>query len=502
MTDQLRLDHTGFGYHARDRSDDRTGNGAYDAPWVETPNIDRIAEGTAFLNCQTVNPICTPARSALMTGKYTHQIGMLAMSGDLSLQHPTYPQALRKHGYETWGIGKFHFLQTWRWGAGRGNGVDLVALKEKTKLYGFDHVWEAAGKQLSRQNYCDYSAYLDRKGLLDKYRDFVDKAGPNTFSLGDIDVERHNGDPSPLADEDHVDYVIADRIVDAINTRSRDKPFFIFGSFCSPHKPYDPPTSYIDATDDYDWTPISNGGPPSETTLEQLRRQARSYRALVRFTDDQIGRVLDRLEHEGLLDNTVVLFTSDHGEMLGDHGKLQKTFAYRCSLTVPTAIRHPGYVNRRRIESPIELTDLTATMLDIAGLDPVQSLGKPWPSFHDIVPCRSLMPLVAGETGSIRDFSFSECNGDWQAIQDDRYKYVRMLRRSSPDALAERFYDLDADPDERVDLLASSDLSRPVLDALERSRSRLSWVNDSTPPAQTRWAPLLAEGEAFSYPAG
>lgn len=111
LTDQLRPDAVGFGPDGR----------------FATPNIDRIAAGSVFAACQTVNPLCQPARTALLTGKYTHQIGLRAMSGDLSPQHPTFPRALRDAGYHTAAVGKLHYLQTWPWGTGPGEGNDLTA---------------------------------------------------------------------------------------------------------------------------------------------------------------------------------------------------------------------------------------------------------------------------------------------------------------------------------------------------------------------------------------
>ena len=151
MTDQHRTDHVGF--HPRAK--------------MATPNIDRIAEGIGFTHCITVNPVCTPARTAMLTGKYSRQIGMLAMGGDLSLEHPTYPRALQKAGYYTAAIGKLHYLQTWPWSTPRGKGLNLVKLKEEIKKFGFDHLWESSGKQLALRNYCDYCDHLQKKNLLD-----------------------------------------------------------------------------------------------------------------------------------------------------------------------------------------------------------------------------------------------------------------------------------------------------------------------------------------------
>lgn len=483
MTDQHRLDHVS--YHGEGK--------------IETPHIDRIAESAGFTKCQTVNPICTPARTALLTGKYTHQIGTLAMSGDLSRQHPTYLRALQKAGYHTSGIGKFHFLQTWKWNMPSGNHLDLVAQKEEIAKYGFDYIWEASGKQLSRQNRCDYIAHLEKKGLADKYRSFVDTAGSNANFLLQARDDGGDGDPSPLADEDYVDILVGDQVVSRIVNRPKDRPFFIFGSFCSPHKPMDPPPSYLERVpyeeeDDF----ITGGEPIPDEHKKKLYKRRRSYKAMIKLVDDQVGRIFQTLEKEGLLDDTVILFTADHGEMMGDHMRIQKSSWYKESCTVPAAVRHPDYLERKILDTPVELTDLTATILDAAGLDYREVLSKEWPAFHDLVPCRSLMPLIRGEAEKIRDFTFSECSGLWQMIQDERFKYAVDLRYEEPGRMEEVLLDTRSDPEELVNL-AQEEEYREVLSLM---RERRQWINDTTPPAQTRWAKLSEEGEAYSYPRG
>lgn len=496
MTDQQRIDH--ISYH--DRS------------VLETPNMARLAESVGFTNAQTVNPICTPARSALVTGKYTHQIGMVSMSGDLSLQHPTYPRALQRAGYHTSGVGKFHLLQTWRWGVGRREGLDLLALKPEMKKFGFDYLWETAGKQLSRQNYCDYCRHLDAKGLLEKYLDFVDSAGGNSNDARS-DLDSGDGEASPVPYEDYVDVVTADVIIDRIKNRPADKPFFIFGSFLSPHKPMDPPKEYLDAVpyEEEDDFIVGDDALPLEAK-KRLWKKRRAYRAMIHLLDDQIGRILDTLEAQGILDETVVLFTSDHGEMMGDHLRLQKQSYFRESVTVPLAIRHPDYLGRQVTNAPVEITDITATILDLAGLDPAEALSKSWPAFHDRVPCRSLMPIVRGESERVRDFAFSECNGRWQMVQNEEWKYVRELSYDTPGTVREHLYHVSEDPQELVDLTPalgepSSQLARSGADVHSRAAAALGelrayreFIMDTTPPAQTRWAPLPPAGEEFSYP--
>jgi len=477
MTDQQRLDYCGF-----------SGSGK-----LATPNIDRLAESVGLVNCQTVNPICTPARAALLTGKYTHQIGMVAMSGDLSLQHPTYPRALQEAGYWTAGIGKFHFLQGWHWSAPRGKGHDLVAIRGEVKRYGFDHVWETAGKQLALKNTCDYCKHLDSQGLLEAFRDHVEGRGPNVDHPTGEREKKDFGDPWPFAEEDYVDVLTGEKIREAIDLRPRDRPFFVFGSFCGPHKPFDPPRRHLEMVEYEeidDFIPGERAIAPAEK--KRLYRKRRAYKGMILCIDEQIGLICDKLEDEGLLDETVILFASDHGEMLGDHFRVQKAMPWKESATVPAAIRHPDFPAKGADgppvnASPVEITDLTATILDIAGVDPQQALSMDWPAGNNVVPCRSLMPIVDGRAASIREFTFSECDNQWQMIQTARWKHIRWLDYPGPDEPKESFFDLQADPDEIDDRIADPAYRQ----AIDWCRRRRDFVLDRTPPAQLRWAPLI-----------
>lgn len=470
MTDQHRVDHAGFIPGSR----------------LETPHLDRLADSVAFASCLTANPICTPARAALLTGKYTHQIGMLDMSGDLSLEHPTYMRALQGAGYWTAGVGKFHWMQNWPWGIPRGTGHDLVALKREVMRYGLDYAWEVAGKQLAVHNRCEYGARLAGKGLLERYRDHVIGQGPNAQ---DPSVTRFTGEPWPFDEAEYVDNVIGDEALRALDARPADRPFFLFASFCGPHKPYDPPRSWLEQfpleeVDDF----LPGAAPLTPEARQRVWRLRRAYKAMIALIDWQVGRLLHKLEADGLLERTVLLFTSDHGEMLGDHGRMSKQQPWRQSVTVPTAIRHPAHPGRRLCTAPVELTDLTATMLDVAGLDPATALSKPWPAYHNRVPCRSLMPVVRGESDGVREVAFSECRNQWELLQSRDWKYVRELP-GSPRGAGERLFSLSADPGEQHDRSAD-----PVCrDLLAGFRERRQALMDATPSAQLGWAPWGGE---------
>lgn len=484
MTDQQRLDYTGY-----------SGKCA-----VQTPNIDRITDSVGFTCCQTAAPVCTPARTALITGKYPHQIGMLAMSGDLSLQYPTFMQALQKEGYHTSGIGKFHYLQTWKWETPRAQGINLVKIKECIKDYGYDYVWETSGKQLALRNYCDYCEHLDRKGLLEHYRDWLVMAGSNSSY---VDHNSDNANPWPFAEEDYIDIVTADKIIERIENRSEEKPFYIFGSFCSPHKPYDPPQRYLDMVkyEEVDDFILQEGISITMEDKKHLYRQRHAAKAMVKLIDDQVGRIFNVLEREGILDDTAILFVSDHGDMLGDHYRIQKAVPWKQSVTVPMAIRHPDYLSRIINNTPVEIIDIAATILDIAGIDFEKSLSADWPAFNDIVPCRSLMPIVKGEKQRVREYTFSECafsedkvekserEGTWQMIQNEKWKYIRYLRYCEPGKAIEEFYDLENDPSELLDLIKDPTYAEMI----KWCRDRREFVMDHTPHSQTRWAPLMVE---------
>jgi len=476
MADQLRLDHCGF-----------SGSGI-----METPHIDRIAQSVGFTNCQTVNPVCSPARTALLTGKYTRQIGTLAMSGDLSPRHPTFVDALRRNGYATAGIGKFHFLQTWPWGTPRQGGVDLVDLKDRIKEFGFDYIWEASGKQLARQNRCDYVEHLKDRKIFEEYCDFVDAMGANTNYLSSPEAQAgRDGEPWPFEEKDYVDVQIGDHMEEFLLRQDGEAPFFLFGSFCSPHRPYDPPRRYLEMFEEEE---VNLTGLEEELALPRLARERirtcrRAYKALVRLVDDQIGRIFSVLEKKNLLHNTTICFTSDHGDMLGDHGLLQKSSFYKESLNIPLAVRHPPFLENSRNSSPVELTDLAATILDAADIPSTEALSRSWPVFNNIVPCRSLLPLIRGEKAAAREYTFSEWHNNWQCLCTEEYKYVYFLNRTDPDRVQEKLFHRISDPEEARDLSG-----RPEhRERMEWFRRRRVFTLDRTPPAQLSWAPLMQE---------
>lgn len=493
MTDQQRADYVGYAPGGK----------------AVMPNLDRLArEGAWFSCCQTTNPICTPARTSLITGRYARQIGMLTMSGDLFPQIPTMMQALQKASYVTYGVGKFHYTQTHPWDTPRGMGMPLYEMREAMKAYGYDYVWETAGKQQLDKCYDHYAKYLDDKGILGQVRDFMAACGGING-----DTANHNYDkalPWGFDEGDYVDVVTGRVAAGYLRGHDKEKPFFMKASFCGPHKPYEAPQRYLDMfpmerEDDF---LLPDGQVLTDGQKEALWRQRRSAKAMLRLIDDQIGLLLGILEERGMLDDTLVLFTSDHGDMLGDHYMLQKGVPWRQALNVPLCIRLPGAGAIGENTSPVELSDLAATILDWAGLTPEKALSRAWPAYNDIIPSRSLLPILRGEADKVRDFAFSECDfteergpgispeetvrsrggrgrsNAWQCITAETGKYIKYLGYRLGETPVEEYYDYRIDPCETVNRVGDP----AYLGTVDEARRRLAYMADHFPPAQKTWA--------------
>lgn len=495
MVDQLRAD--AVGYAGAD---------------AKTTNIDWISRGAHFSCCNSTNPLCTPARTSLITGRYPRQIGTIGMSGDLFPQIPTFMQALQRHGYTTYGIGKYHYLQTWPWGIPRGHGLDSPRLENELKKFGYDFVWETAGKQQTNVNYCYYCDYLNKKGMLKDVRDFFQKCGgPNG------DTADHNYDqalPWPFAEEDYIDVVTARVAKECICKHPVGKPYYMMVSFCGPHKPYDAPQRYLDQfpLEENDNFILPEERSLSEEEKMRLYKQRRSSKAMVKLIDDQIGEILDLIRKRADFEDTLFLFVSDHGDMLGDHYMIQKAVPWRQAVTVPLAMRIGDQEQNLSISSPVELSDLAATILDYAGLDPANELSRPWPAYNNLIPSRSLMPILREETEEIRDFTYVESDfteektdegkirnrvehrggtgrsDRWQAIVSKNGKYIRYLEYETPGKASEEYYDLIRDPQELHNVIDDPTYAEEI----SLAKDRLLYIMDKYPPLQMTWAPVNA----------
>ena len=434
MTDQHRWDYMGYMDHPTMRG--------------LTPNFDRLAtEGAAFTRCYSVNPLCMPARNAIHTGLYTFQSGQMDNAGDWPMSLPTFTRALQHLGYRTALTGKIH--------AHEAVGYDIDLMDEKwdaeIRALGFDDVVQASGKTMSFFTEDAYTHYLEEQGLLYAYRE---------------DIVERTEKPSPwwpsiLPEEHFIDNFIGRRTVEWLENYRDDRPFFHMASFCSPHPMFDAYQSALDQVDrDRIVLPVDNQDP------ERFRDMIANYAAQIHIVDQNVGRLLQVLEARGWLDNTLILFVADHGEMLGDAGKNGKCWWEDASARVPLIVREPAGAGPGRVEETLVSNhDVAATILDYAAGEDRARQYLPGCS------AVSLRPFLRGATPAVRRVAYSE-TGDqfsrpWRMVCDGRHKYVHFV-----DTDEELLFDLEHDPHESRDLSSASEVA-PVLQGLRREMLRL-----------------------------
>jgi len=428
--------------------------------WMKTPALDRLArEGVLFRRCVTQSPGCVPARASLMTGLYPHNTGVWhSRRFTLPPTTPTWVRKIQGAGYRTSLIGKTHLHP---------HVGDLRDRRPLVHAWGFDDVTETAGPHASAETHSDMTEEWERFGLWDAYKsDLAARSGGNHFAVA----------PSPLGLEHHYDSFVGRKAADQIRAYSSDRPWFCWVGFGGPHEPWDAPEPYFSLYRPEDVPPplpamtsVATDRPQGALLDERVALDARrmsqltaadlaavraNYAGKVSLIDHHVGELLRVVEERGELDRTIVVFTSDHGEMNGDHGLIHKSCFLQPAVTVPLIIRMPdGFGERgRSVEAPVELMDVGPTLAEFAGarIDYSQ-----WG--------RSLQPLLRGEVTSVRDFAVSEQRGEIMA-EDRRWKVA--LNRGGEAYLC---VDLDRDPEELMNL-AGTDGAK---DAERRFRDRL-----------------------------
>ncbi|MFW6154162.1 MAG: sulfatase [Planctomycetota bacterium] len=396
---------------------------------LQTPHFDRLkAEGVTLANSFSNCPICMPTRFTWCYGLYANQ-GATRLTNNRH-SWPTHlksmPSVLQEQGYHTALVGKLHSHQ----GLYQ---IDLCDHVEEARARGFDDVLETSGKSLAYWLDCNWTHHLARRGLLDRYRQ--DCRG-RMKQLGG--QERY--EPSFLAPEDTMDGYIGDQCRRWLERYDSAEPFFLHASFCGPHFPLDPATDYFrQYTPDQMPEPECVADPQSARRWQELRAV---YCALITQVDEEIGRLIATLQQQGLLEDTIIFFASDHGDMIGHHDRFGKGPAYDTSCRTPCIVRLPGRVNAGTVLNDlVEAVDLPCTIMEAAGCgdDP----GALLPS----TPGRSFWKYLHGAAVEHRQWAYAEMgaglNGGpdgWRMCRDRRWKYVMDFH--GPDTL----YDLQTDP--------------------------------------------------------
>ena len=352
---------------------------------VQTPNLDRLAQGgVTFQNSYTTNPICVPARACIITGNYSHKCtDSKSNGGRIFDDQPTLPAHLARNGYATIAVGKLHFVPYSPPGEPRLlHGFQIAELNEEGRiLRQFDPLGQKEGLE-------DYHDYLKGVGWGGYQR---------AHGAGNNDV---HPSVSPLPAEHYSDAWVAERSIARMKEHlasSPDRPFLLMASFAKPHSPYDPPRPY-DAMYDPRQMPPPLGGWDNEELLNgrdiELRRRARRYgwdklppeavqviRAfycgLMSFQDAQVGRLLEFLDEAGIAEDTIVIYTADHGDLLGDFGRFFKVTMYDGAARVPMIWRAPGLIPKHGPHARDQLAgsaDFFPTLCSLTGVGPPDSM--------------------------------------------------------------------------------------------------------------------------------
>lgn len=413
--------------------------GAYGCPMDLTPNLDRMAKaGVRFENAFTSQPVCGPARACLQTGQYATTHGAYrnvpAVDGETNVHdnEHTLARTFRRRGYDTGYVGKWHLA---------GTQTDPVPEGKRT---GYEY-WRAA----------DAMEFTTR---------------PYEGVVYDED-----GDPAEL-DGYRVDGLT--RMARSFLRDEREDPFFLFVSYLEPHQQNDmdsfvAPDGYAKRYDD-PHVPRDLRDRPGEWYGELP-----DYYGTIKRIDECFGRLLDELEEQGVADDTVVLFTSDHGCHFGAHHGEHKRTCHDSSIRVPAVMRAPDVDDSRPVEEPISLVDLPPTLLDAAGIDPPETIEGD-----------SALPLARGDAGGWKESVYVQLISGAElgrAIRTDRWTYsvtapdVDGLYEHESDAYVERYlYDNDTDPHQRVNLAGRTEY-RDVADELaSRLLDRMADVEGRT----------------------
>jgi len=432
--------------------------------WVKTPNLDALAERSLrFDRCVTNSPVCVPARLCMLSGLYPHNTGVW-FNGQHTVppETPTWFQAIREAGYRTALFGKTHWHP---------HGGDLRDREHLIHAYGFDDVCEVTGPRASARCRSHMTDAWEQAGLWQAYREDYDERFAN-----DPQVVR----PSPLPAELYYDGWVGEQARQYLEGYRRDQPWCCYVGFPGPHEPWDTPPPWAGTHDPADMPaprPFPEdaagdrprGGLDTVAEASRLRRddpdRARKLRAdyadNIALIDEQVGRLLRTVEARGELEQTVVLFTSDHGEMNGDAGLVYKANFLDGAARVPMLLHAPGGATGR-VQQPVELNDAGPTLAELAGatLDHEQF-------------AVSLAPLLTDPAATVRTDALSEINGEVMLV-NERWK-LALNDQSQPYLL----FDLHHDPEETTNLAgtprgaeATEALSRRILARMIQSQQR------------------------------
>ena len=414
--------------------------GAYKNLIVKTPNIDRLAQrGVLFENAHNQYPLCGPSRASFMTGMYSNQTKITKNNMNIRNSVPdviTMGQRFRQQGYQSIRIGKmFHYDNPSA--IGTSGNDDIYSWDQTVNPYGRDKLEEYKINTLSPRKYGGTLSWLAADGN---------------------DNEQTDGIAATEAIKKLDDFV------------GKDIPFFLAVGFFRPHTPFVAPKKYFDLynreqinipeiSSDYlttlpDPAVKSIRAKKNQINLgkEQAQEIKEAYYATISFVDAQVGRILDHLEATGLDKNTVIVFTSDHGYHLGEHGHWQKQTLFENATRVPLIISTPGLENKGvTSNSPVELIDIYPTLMDLTDIiTPKHVVG------------RSLVPIIENVNATVRESALTRWRKGY-SIKTTRY---RLTKWGVNGEFGYELYDHQNDKNELINL-ANNKKYKDIMDSLK-----------------------------------
>jgi len=408
--------------------------GCYGNDTIDTPNMDYLASmGTVFDCAYTPSPSCVPARACLMSGLNQWNTGILGMGKGQNVMGTNFPQTLpgelSSNGYHTQGIGKMHFFP-------------------QRALNGFHNtILDESGRQHNPGFVSDYQKWFNEHS--DNLEHDISEHGVSWNSW----IAR----PDPMPEYLHQTNWTAAKSVEFLKEKDPSKPFFMMTSFSRPHSPYSSPEYYFNKymnkalpePFEGDWAGIHDVPIDAKDVdawhgrikPSQIKEARAGYYGSVEHIDHQMGRVLNYLKKNKLLDDTLIIFTSDHGDMLGDHHMWRKTYAYEGSARIPMILVLPKDMRDSvvpRSNAAVTLYDIMPTVLDVLGIDATCKT--------DGISMRS---FLYGDDSGAREFIHGEHCWCYSSIQECQYltdgktKYIYL-----PGLDEEQLFDLDNDPGE------------------------------------------------------
>ncbi|CAG7599779.1 Ulvan-active sulfatase [Paenibacillus solanacearum] len=409
-------------------------------PYIKTPHLDQLAaEGTHFTSAYSNCPVCTPSRMSFITGKYPHQIDSWFLGCPLDRNEMTWSRKLHEAGMPSAMFGKMDFCGPYQ----DGGFTEHKIIKKRPAFRPYPRT-------------TPLYARLEGHVRQDKRMHIV-----NAGIREDVVTDGDTGYNKDLGFYDH-DRVVTEWAIDYLQHKGAEKeggPWAMYVGLMFPHWPYKVPQQYYDMYYPNNIVMPHDAYFPNDAlhpqvrnmqnalglgtiTEPMLRNVIAAYYGMITALDDNVGKIIAELKAQGLYDNTYIVYMSDHGENLGEHGLFYKQCSYEASVGVPLIVKGPGLPSGQRIDGPVTLVDLYPTLMDIAGLETEPDR-----------PGTSWLPLIKNGSRNREEYAFSEYHGnffkqDWYMLVKDGFKYTHYVNDRPS------LFNLQEDPQEMRDLAA------------------------------------------------